>query len=353
MEWDHTGTFPTEVFAALHKMGVLKMGVPTKWGGLGSSMPELLDLTTTLAEFSPGMVSSLMGNLAAQTALYRFAPESLALQIFADQEKTGALMSFCATEKSGTDISRLATQAIPSTRGYLLSGEKKYITNAPRADHFVVLARVENSIKAFYVPAHSPGVQVEAPLKKMGHNESETAHITFDKVRLPATYLLKEDGLSILNVCISRTKALLAGACVGICQAARDLAVSYLRATERYGKTLLEIPELRSHLAHLQVQTEAARGLALLACRTWDAQGSSQLESSSAKYFAANTAMDCVTASLEMCGASGYMAEHRLTKLFRDAKLIQIYEGASHVQLALISRALFPKEKYQKLRRVS
>ena len=76
MEWDHTGTFPTEVFAALHKMGVLKMGVPTKWGGLGSSMPELLDLTTTLAEFSPGMVSSLMGNLAAQTALYRFAPEN-------------------------------------------------------------------------------------------------------------------------------------------------------------------------------------------------------------------------------------------------------------------------------------
>ncbi len=355
LKWDEDAYFPAPAFQQLHKLGVLQLGMPLKFNGAGSSMEQLLEVHALISEYSPGMTSSLMANLAAQTALSRFAPENLAAQILADQAASGKLMSFCATEKSGTDIKRMETCADKVRNGYLLSGEKMYITNSPSADHFVVLARMKtlDSLGAFYVPAHSPGITISSPLKKLGHNESETAHIRFDKVRLPSTYLLKTDGLTALEVCISRTKALLAGSAVGICQAAKDLATQYLSSTHRYGRPLIELPELRSHLAHLQVQMEAALALAQKAGRVWDKNGASLVESSSAKYFAANAAMEYVTSAIELCGASGYMAESRLSKLFRDAKLLQIYEGASHVQLAIISRHLFKRVQINPLKLAS
>jgi alkylation response protein AidB-like acyl-CoA dehydrogenase len=212
----------------------------------------------------------------------------------------------------------------------------------------VVLAQTEDQdgslkLSAFYVPAQSPGIKPEAPLRKLGQNESNTAHITFKNVRIPHIYLLGEvgQGLDILESCVSRTKALIAGAAIGICISAHSVAMDYLRNTLRYNRPLIELSSIRNQLAQLHVQVQAARELAYLAARTWDACGKANSQSSAAKYYGAHTAMKFVEAALELCGASGYLAENRLGKLFRDAKLLQIYEGASLVQLAIIGKDLF------------
>lgn len=351
IEWDASSLFPERIFHDLHTMGVIGAGLLAKHGGRELPMIDLLSIANELAYHSPGIFSSWIGNMLAQTAVSRFGREEIATKVCADHLTTKTLMSFCATEyETGTDVNRMITRANQVDGGYELFGRKHYITNINHATHLVVFARLvtadgtpESGFSAFYVPANAPGVMVGKPLSKLGQRESNTGQVEFERVRIPENYLLGNpgDGYHILASCISRTKTLISGASVGVCRRAESEAMAYLTGVQRYGEPLLARKEVQNLLTSLHARQEAAWLLACKAGAAWDQKGIANYEASLAKYFAADAAVEFVGECLELTGASGYMSESFLSKLHRDVKLFEIYEGATFVQQALFGKELY------------
>lgn len=351
LEWDRSGCFPEEVFRDFHDLGIAAAGLGAQFGGGGLPMIDLLAIASVLAFHSPGICSSWFGNLLGQTTLSRFASEELARQVLSSHLASRTMMSFCATEReSGIDLSRMATSAIPVGGGFRLSGRKYYITNINHAAHLVVFAKVRASsidpkrdLSVFYVPASSEGVRVGSPLQKLGQCESNTGSVEFHDVFVPSGHQLGKigQGFEILSACISRTKTLISGAGVGIARRAESEALDYLARTERYGEPLLAKREIQLVLSQLRTRIDASWLLACRAGAVWDEKGTAVYESSMAKSYAADSAVQVVSEALELTGASGYMRENILGKLYRDVKLLEIYEGATLVQQAQLGRELY------------
>ena len=350
LKWDKDATFCSEVFKVLHETGFMAYGIPTECGGRSAAMVDLLAISRLLASYSPGVFTGFIGNLLGQTAIYRFGSEDLRQRVLRQHLEEKSLLSFCVTEaETGTDVGNMVTTCQRQESGFLLNGGKHYITNLNHAKHYVVMARAPDHVPsitgltAFYVPAETPGIVVGKPLQKLGHREADTGYMSLENVFVPATNLLGRvgDGQDVLATCISRTKTLIAGASVGICDRAHLEAVAYLSTKQRYGKPLLVKKEIQMLLAELHTKKEAAWLLACQAGDTWDREGIAVKDSSMAKFYAGNLATDYVSTCLELCGASGYMEENILSKLYRDAKLMSIYEGASLVQLAFVAKTIF------------
>jgi alkylation response protein AidB-like acyl-CoA dehydrogenase len=351
LQWDEQAYFPMEVFQSLHQLGIMGSSLPIQLGGQQLKMIDLLGIAAELAFHAPGIFSSWIGGMLAQTAIARFADPKVAAQVSAEHLRDRTVMSFCATElETGTDVIHMLTTASETADGYRITGKKHFITNLNFARHLVVFAKIrfadgtsEPGISAFYVPASAEGFHVGAPLKKLGQHESNTGQAEFRDVFVPKTHLLGKQGsgYDILSSCISRTKTLISGASVGVCRRAERDALRYLSETVRYGEPLLARKEIQAVLSHLRTRMDAAWLLGARACAVWDEKGTAVYEASMAKLFAADMAVDFVNEAAELMGASGYMQETFLCKLYRDVKLFEIYEGASLVQQALIGKEIY------------
>ena len=223
------------------------------------------------------------------------------------------------------------------------------------AKHYIVLARTPNQrLTAFYVPFGTEGVHLGAPLRKMGQNESNTGEITFENVFVPTENTIGEVGraFDIVISALSRTRTLIAGASYGLCERALAEAKQYLSTAIRYKKPLIEKRELQSILSSLKVEAEAAWLLGCKSAHIWETQKHSLKDSSIAKYFAANLAVKTVNECLELCGGYGYLENNILNKFYKDAKLFEIYEGASMVHISMLNKDEFsqkPKKENMKV----
>ncbi len=343
-----SGDFPVALTSPLFELGIFSGGVRKENGGQGLNMVELLILSVELAKYSPGLFSSFLGNLLAQTAIERFGSDELIKTQLTPQLQEHRLLSFCVTEpQTGTDVGNLRTTAVRNGSNYIINGEKKFITNINIAGRLVVLASQElksgRAISGFLLDPLQDGISFGPPMRKMGHRESNTGTVRFNNVKVSDEMLIGTEGrgLDILGSAISRSKSLMGGASFGMSLNAIRIATGYLSETVRFGRPLLAKADIRAKLSELQTYSEASWLLALQAATVWERDGSAQLQASMAKFFGANTAVKCVSECLELCGGSGYMEDHPLTRHYRDAKLLQIYEGASLVQLAIIGNALF------------
>jgi acyl-CoA dehydrogenase len=349
--WDDADYFPMDVFRQLHQCEIMTVGLPLALGGSGSPMMALMGIAETMAFHSSGLTASWLANLLAQTAISRFATAAVAQTVIREHLNSQSVLSFCATEReSGFDIARLKTVARPVENGYLLSGEKYFITNINYAAHLVVFAKVARSandvepgVSAFIVDAKSAGIRKGEPLKKLGQRESDTGQIFFEDVFIPHEHLLGRvgDGYKIVECCLSRTKTLLAATAVGICRRAETEAVNYLLRTVRYGEPLLARREIQNILSSLRVKREASWLLGCQSAAIWDEKETAVYASSVAKHFAADAAVETVDEALELTGGSGYLRENFLSKLQRDVKVLEIYEGSTLVLNAVIGRELF------------
>jgi acyl-CoA dehydrogenase len=260
-------------------------------------------------------------------------------------------LSFCATEaETGTDVARMETVARAVEGGYRLDGKKYFITNINYASHLVIFAKIEapsgmreSGLSVFVLPASTPGIEVGKALRKHGQRESNTGQVRFANVVIPAENILGKpgEGLKILSTCISRTKTLISGASVGVCRRAEKDALGYLAEKNRYGEPLLAKREIQKVLSALRVRAEATWLLGCKAAAAWDENGTATLEASMAKFFGADTAMAFVNEAMELMGGTGYLQASFITKLHRDVRLFEIYEGASLVQQAMIERELY------------
>jgi acyl-CoA dehydrogenase len=347
-ECDRTGRFPEEIYRKAYELGLMNLNVPTEYGGSGLNVVDQCLIVEELAHACGGMTTSVIANcLALEPILLGGTSEQKEriLKPFCAQYQ---LASFCLTEPSGgSDAGGLQTRARRDGDGYVLDGEKCFITNAPHASLYTVFATMDptlrhKGISAFVVPRSADGVLPGKDEEKMGHRASSTGTVRFEGVRVPATDRLgaEAEGFSLAMRTLDQTRTPIGALATGIAQAALDHAAAYSLKRQTFGKPIAEHQAIQIKIANMAQAVHAARLLTWHAAWTIDHGGKGTLESSIAKCFASDAALRVADEAIQTFGGYGYMKEYPVEKLLRDAKLTQIYEGANEIQRSVIAREL-------------
>jgi len=251
---------------------------------------------------------------------------------------------------AGSDVAALKTMARKVGDEYVITGNKMWISGAGYADWFFVLAYTDPSQKhrgmsAFVVPSNLPGVTVGKKEKNLGQRASDTRGITFQDVKIPASNLLgKEgDGWKIAMAAFDHSRPMISAGAVGLARRAYECSLQYAHERKTFGVPIYQHQAVQFMIADMACEIEAARLLTWKAARTLDAGQRNTLYSSMAKRFAADTAMKVATDAVQVYGGYGYSEEYPVEKLFRDAKVFQIYEGTSQIQRMIIAREIAPR----------
>jgi len=347
-KYDRTGEFPYDVISKGFELGLMNLTVPAEYGGLGLSKVDQVLVVEELAAGCVGIATSMGANdLALLPILIGGTPEQKERFVRPFTEKL-RFASFCLTEPgAGSDAAGLSTTAVRDGDHYVLNGSKMWITNGGVADQYTVFATVDKSkghkgITCFVVEGRPEGLTVGKPEDKLGQRASNTVPLTFENVRVPVENRIGEegDGWRIAMATLDQSRPMTAAFAVGVGRAAMEHAIAYAKERKQFGQPIANFQAIQFMLADMATELHAARLLTLEAAWLTDAGKRSTLVSSHAKRFAADTAMKVCTDAVQIFGGYGYSKEYPVEKLFRDAKLIQIYEGTSQIQRLVIAREL-------------
>jgi alkylation response protein AidB-like acyl-CoA dehydrogenase len=341
--------YPKELFEQLAGLGVMGMTAPEEFGGAGA---DYVSYALTLMEIAAAdgalsTIISIQNSLIVASLLKdgtkaqreRFLPELIAGRM---------LGAFALTEAdAGSDASALRTRAQKVDGGYRLNGSKQFISSARIAGIAIVYALTDpaagkRGISGFIVPTDAPGYRVDKVEHKLGQNASDTCAIRFDDVFVEDGLRLGAEGagygIALSN--LEQGRIGIASQCIGMAQAALDIAVAYAKERKSFGTTIIQHQAVGFRLADLAAKLEAARQLVLHAAATKDAGLPSLKEASMAKLVASETAEAVVSGALQTLGGYGYLEEFGVAKIYRDVRVCQIYEGTSDIQRMVIARAL-------------
>ncbi|HEY6277080.1 MAG TPA: acyl-CoA dehydrogenase family protein [Streptosporangiaceae bacterium] len=354
---DETDEIPARLIAQAKDMGLYGYALPAEYGGLGLSVSQQVRVAIELGYAAPAF-RSLFGtnNGIAGQVLVLAGTEQQRKRWLPRLASGEVVASFALTEPdAGSDPSRLATTARPvkgdgeAGGGWVIDGLKRYITNAPVADVFMVFARTDpqappgKSIGVFVVPAGTDGVAVAARDHKMGQAGAWTADVAFTGVRLPADALVGEaaqTGYATALRSLAHGRLTIAGVCVGVAARLIDESVSYAKQRSQGGHPIGEYQLIQAMLADSQTEYLAARALVLDAAAQYEAGTDRRLAPSAAKYFASEAVGRIADRAVQIHGGSGYIRGIPVERLYRDVRLFRIYEGTSQIQQLVIAREL-------------
>ena len=346
-EWDRTRHFARDVIDELARLGFLGMTVPEEYGGMGLDTITYLLALEELAAADAGVAVTVgVHSAIPATMLLRHgtaAQKERWLRPMAGGER---LCGFALSEPdAGSDAASLRTRAVRDGDHWVLSGTKAWATNGGTADLMVVIARSERGICAFIVPTDAAGYRPGKPEDKMGLRASNTVAITFEELRLPAQHLLGEEGMGFgyAMEALDVGRLGVATQAVGIARRALEHSVAYCGERKQFDRPIREFQAVQFKLADMATRVEAARALAHAAAARKDRGEDITQHASMAKLFASETAMWVTTQAVQLFGGYGYMRDFPVEKLFRDAKVTEIYEGTSEIQRLIIARGLYPR----------
>jgi acyl-CoA dehydrogenase len=350
-EIDEKDEVPPAVRQAAKAMGLFGFAIPESYGGLGLSMYDESLLVMELGYTTPALRSMFGTNngIAGHVLLEGGTEEQKAqwLPRIASGEVTA---SFALTEAdAGSDPSGLATTAVPDGDDWVVDGAKRYITNAPLADVFMVFARTDaqaspsRGITAFLVPRDTAGLSVGARDHKMGQFGAWTADVLFDGVRVPASAVVGgPDGVGLGYAtalrCLSHGRVHIAALCVGMAERLVDESVSYAQARRQGGRAIGAFQLVQGLIADSVTDHRAGRALALDVARDFDSGTDRRLGPAAAKYFCSEMVGRVADRAVQIHGGAGYMRGVPVERFFRDARLFRIYEGTSQIQQVIIAR---------------
>ncbi|HWV39579.1 MAG TPA: acyl-CoA dehydrogenase family protein [Vulgatibacter sp.] len=346
--YDHTGEFPLPVIEKGFELGLMNMTLPVELGGLGLSHFEQALVVEELAGGCAGISTSMIANdLALLPILLGGSAEQKERLVKPFSEKL-RFASFGLTEPgAGSDVAGLSTTAVRDGAHYVLNGSKMWITNGGHADQFSIFATVDKKagrkgITCFVVEGRPEGLTSGPHEDKLGQRASNTVALTLENVRVPVENRIGEEGQGweIAMATLDNSRPLTAMLAVGIGQAALEHAIAYAKERKQFGQPIANFQGIQFMIADMATELHAARLLSYEAAAQLDAGVRNTLVSSYAKRFAADTAMKVCTDAVQIFGGYGYSKEYPVEKLFRDAKLIQIYEGTSQIQRMVIAREL-------------
>ena len=352
---DESDEIPGRLIAQAKEMGLYGYALPAEFGGLGLSVRQQVLVTMELGYTSPAF-RSLFGtnNGIAGQVLVLAGTEEQRKQWLPRLASGEVVASFALTEPdAGSDPSRLVTSAVPLSGpdgdGWVIDGLKRYITNAPAADIFMVFARTDpqappgKGIGVFIVPARLDGVSVAARDHKMGQAGAWTADVSFTGARVPGDALVGEAaaaGYSTAMRSLAHGRLIIAAMCVGVMARLIDESVTYARERSQGGHPIADYQLVQAMLADSQTEYMAARALVLDAADRYDAGTDQRLGPSAAKYFASEAVGRIADRAVQIHGGSGYMRGVPVERLYRDVRLFRIYEGTSQIQQLVIAREM-------------
>jgi butyryl-CoA dehydrogenase len=346
---DKTGEYPTKTLEKMAKLGLLGIVIPTEYGGAGL---DTISYATVIEEISKkcastGVITSVHNSLVAYPIM-KYGTEAQKkkyLPILAKGEKIGA---FAGTEpNAGSDLGSMQTKAVLNGNKYVINGDKCFITSGDKAGIFIVFAVTDKEagskgISAFIVESDTPGFKVGSLFDKMGINANHVTELIFENMQVPKENLLgKEgDGFKIALSTLDGGRIGIAAQAVGIAQAALEECVSYAPQRQQFGRPIAKFQAIQWMIADMATKITAARYLVYNAAYAKDKGGRFSKEAAMAKLFASETAMDVVIKAVQIHGGYGYTKEYLVERLFRDAKITEIYEGTSEVQRMVIAGSL-------------
>ena len=346
-EAEEQGVFPESAYRLLGKSGLLSLPFPEEYGGGGQPYEVYLQVVEELATAWPSVavgtsVHGLTANVVATNATEEQQREWLPRMLGGDW-----LGAYCLSEpQAGSDVSGIHTRAVSEGDEYVVHGTKQWISNGSCADYYILFARTgddpRRGLSAFIVPADTEGMSFGAPEKKMGLACDVTTQVIFEGARIPAAQRIAEEGAG-MRVALSALDAGrlgIAAVATGIAQAALAHAVAYAREREQFGRPIGEFQGLQFLLAEMGAEVERARATYLHAARLKDAGRPYSRQASIAKLTATDTAMRVTTDAVQVLGGNGYTRDYPVERLFRDAKVTQIFEGTNQIQRMVIGRDL-------------
>ncbi|WP_077038174.1 acyl-CoA dehydrogenase family protein [Pelomonas sp. KK5] len=345
---DRDESFPAHIYKAMGEAGLFGITVPDSMGGAGL---DCLAYSIVMEELSRGYASiadqcgllELLGTLLSRHGTPAQQDRWLLPLLRADQR--GA---YCITEAgAGSDVSGIKTTATRTATGWSLSGAKLWIHNAPVADVAFVLARTDpaagkRGMSIFIVDCALAGVSRGPKEHKMGQRASQVGELAFDAVQLPADALLGTEGrgFHMMMSVLEKGRVGIASLAVGIAQAALEASVEQAKIRKQFGQHIGDFQAIQFMLADMAKDTEAARLLVRAAAGKIDAGTEATAASSMAKCFAADMAVTHTANAIQVFGGSGYIRGYEVERLYRDAKITQIYEGTNQIQRVIIARQL-------------
>ena len=350
VEVAETDAIPDDVVAGMKELGLFGLSIAEEFGGLGLSMEEEVRVVFELGRTSPAFRSVAGTNIGigSQAIVIAGTPEQKAkfLPALASGELIG---SFALTEPdAGSDAMALRTTARKDGDHYVLNGTKRYITNAPTAGLFTVMARTApdrkaGSISCFLVEAATPGIRLGKPDKKMGQRGALTSDVIFEDCRVPASALLggeEGNGFRTAMKVLDKGRLHIAALCVGISDRLIRETVLYAKDRRQFGHPISEFQLVQAMLADSEADTYAARCMILDAAARRDRGESTTLQAACAKMFASEMVGRVADRAVQIFGGAGYMAEYPVERFYRDVRLFRIFEGTTQIQQLVIAREL-------------
>ncbi|RHW19009.1 acyl-CoA dehydrogenase [Sphingomonas gilva] len=337
---------PDDVIREMREMGLYGLSIDEKYGGLGLTMAEEVRVAIELGRTTPAFRSTFGTNvgIGSQGLVIAGTEEQKAewLPRIASGE---VVTSFALTEPDvGSDSAAVKTRAVRDGDVYKLSGTKRFITNADKADLFTVMARTggegAGGVSAFLVPRDLPGLSVGEPEKKMGQRGAKVADVNFDEVPVPARYRLGEEGegFKIAMRVLDRGRLHISGVCVGVAERLIADCVAYASERKQFGKPLAEHQLIQAMIADAKTEALAARALVLQTAEMKDGGENTTMEAAAAKYYASEMVGRVADRAVQIFGGAGYIADYGIERLYRDVRLFRIYEGTSQIQQIIIAR---------------
>jgi alkylation response protein AidB-like acyl-CoA dehydrogenase len=347
-EVDEQARYPREAAQALQGAGLAAAHVPEEFGGEGA---DALGVVIIIEE-----VARVCGASSLIPAVNKLGSLPLMLAGNSEQKKRwltplakGSGFSYCLSEsEAGSDAAAMRTKAVKSDGGWILSGSKKWISNAGESEYYTVLASTDatkgaKGISAFVVEKSDKGVSFGAHEKKMGFRGSPTREVYFDEVFLPDDRMLGDEGtgFALAMKTLDHTRITIAAQALGIAQGAFEVATEYAHQRKQFGKAIFDFQAIQFMLADMAMKIEAARQLTYAAAvKSENSESDLTFFSAASKCYATDVAMEVTTNAVQVLGGYGYVSDYPVERMMRDAKLTQIYEGTNQVQRIVMARNL-------------
>lgn len=346
-----TDAIPERIVAQMRELGLFGLTAPEDFGGLGLTMEEEVNAIFELGRAAPAFRSMFATNvgIGMQGIAIDGTPEQKAkyLPRLASGELIG---SFALTEPEvGSDAGSVRTTARREGDVYVLNGTKRFITNAPHAGLFTVMARTDpaqrgaSGVSAFAVERGTPGLSLGKPEKKMGQQGAHVCDVIFEECRVPVSALIggvEGQGFKTAMKVLDKGRLHIAAACVGLSERILDDMLAYAVGRRQFGKTLADFQLIQAMFADSRADAYAARCMVIDAARKRDAGLNVSVEASCAKMFASEAVGRIADRNVQVHGGNGYIRDYRAEQLYRDARLFRIYEGTTQIQQIVIAKAL-------------
>jgi alkylation response protein AidB-like acyl-CoA dehydrogenase len=344
---EDAAAFPRDLFNQLGALDAAGLPFDAADGGSAQPFSVYLRVLEELSRAHVVLALTLSVHTLATSVVARYASPPLRTEVVPRMTSGEWLGAYCLSEaSSGSDAAALTTRARREGDSYILDGTKAWVTHAGAADFYVVMARTgehkSRGISTFLVPAGTPGMSFPAPERKMGMRASPTGQVVLEGVRVPADNRLGEEGegFRVAMSALDGGRLGISACAVGLAQCALDHSVAYAQEREQFGQPIAQFQGLAFLLADMATGVEAARALYQEAAARRDEGLPYGRLASMAKLLSTDTAMRVTTDAIQVFGGYGYTTEYPVERLFRAAKVMQIFEGTNQIQRVVISRDL-------------